>query len=224
MHLLTQCEQWRSGTMVSFSYVCLRLHSLLGPTFECSLKSTSTIFLSKKCRYLSKTRPKRQRNHVSSNSSFSQKCLYPSKKKGQKRQRNHVSSNSTWSVKIYNYGQFVVCLSVSPFSFGSHIRMPPYFLSKVPLPFPNNYNLRQQTTTQAIWSYVSLSLSLSLSAKKVAFMLWLGRMSYGQHISTRVGCILCFWLPSESSEIRQKAYFLMHTLPHLNKHVGGNSV
>ena len=62
MYLLSQCDQCRSRVMVSFSCVCLCLHSLLGPTFECHL------FFSQNCLY-----------HV-----LSQKCLYlPFLKQGQ---------------------------------------------------------------------------------------------------------------------------------------------
>ena len=76
IYLLSQCDQWRSRRMVSFSCVCLCLHSLLGPTFECHLFFLSKLplpcFISKvPLPSLSKTRPNRQRNHVSSSNSIS---------------------------------------------------------------------------------------------------------------------------------------------------------
>ena len=75
MYLLSQCDQWRSRMMVSFSCVCRCLHSLWVPTFEChlfSLKIASAMFISKvPLPSLSKRRPNKQRNHVSSSNSIS---------------------------------------------------------------------------------------------------------------------------------------------------------
>ena len=64
-------DQWRSRLMVSFSCVCLCLHSFLGPTFKCTFFSQSASTYPKKANICGGKRPRRLHGCISLSLSLS---------------------------------------------------------------------------------------------------------------------------------------------------------